>query len=161
MKLAWVATMGICAFASIANATLPPPPPPHDATRARCAIERFVDAINRHDLASVSSTRIIAGDVGQVSDKTTDEFFNSFDVGSKLSNGDPLLVKEVSVLELDGVAPIYLAQIQRKYSEKSYWSVWIFQFESNKLILARRADELWRLLERGSFAFAPCEPSNG
>lgn len=142
--------------ASAVNAEAPLPPPSHDASQARCSIQRFVNAVNRHDLTKISTIQIFANEIGQVSTTNAPAFFASFDVGTKLTDRDPLTIRNIAVLEIDVTSPIYLATLERKYSEKRYWAVWIFQFESDNIIVARRADELWRLLERGSFAFGSC-----
>ncbi len=147
-------------LAASAQAEFPPPPPPHDASQARCAIERFIDAVNRHDLSEISTTRVFANEVGQVSEDNAPEFFTSFDVGTVLTKRDPLTIRNVAVLELNEVFPIYLATIERKYAKERYWAVWLFQFKTNDIVVARRADELWPLLERGSFAFTSCGSAN-
>ena len=137
------------------------PPPPHEPSKARCNIQGFVDAITAKDLAQVSKIKIYADEVGRVSSANADEFFATFDVGTSLTKRDPLLVRKVAVLEINSVSPIYLASVERKYAEERYWAVWLFQFKTNEITVARRADELWPLLERGAFAFSPCESANG
>lgn len=156
MKKANIIAVALFFAASASNAELPLPPIPHDASQARCAIQRFIDAVNGHDLAKISTTQIFANEIGQVSETNAPAFFASFDVGTKLTDRDPLTIRNIAVLELNEVSPIYLATLERKYADKRYWAVWVFQFKSNNVIVARRADELWPLLERGSFAFASC-----
>lgn len=154
MKKANFFALALFFAASAGNAELPNPPALHDASQARCKIQRFVDAVNSHDLAKISTTQIFANEIGQVSETNAPAFFASFDVGTKLTRRDPLTLRDIAVLELNESAPIYLATLERKH--QNYWAVWVFAFNRNNISVARRADELWPLLERGAFAFGSC-----
>jgi hypothetical protein len=138
------------ALAGQASAMEPVPPPPHNPLKARCGIQKIVDAINARQIDEViATTKVYTDLLGEVEPTESAAFLDMFGKKADLDYQDSLRLKDVSLLSTDG---LYVIDVDRHYSETakrsdrhnmSHWSVWIIAFASDEVASMRQATELW------------------
>jgi hypothetical protein len=142
--------------------------PPHDAHRARGAVERVVALIDRNDLRAWTRApgmvSVFTSNEGLVlGEEDTRAFLGRMNANEGRNDRAPLRVGSLRVIQRDRTSPVYLAEIVRqKWFEareeelnghvppraEGYRQVsetWLVGFVSNEVSVLREVPELWRL----------------
>lgn len=123
--------------------TTVPPPPPHHPEQAFCTMSALVRAIDRRDHAILSpDLKIVSEQLGRVTPDELDRFFDEF-AGDGGSRRQPLELTAWGILHVNAIHPLYVVSMRRGSSDTMHWSAWLIQFQSDRISLIRRADELW------------------